>query len=903
MRASSFRNCSSSSIINMVPGIMCPKVIVNLNKAICKDLNNRFQPFTMKAFYQLTEEEVISQLHTGRSGLSKNAIPELQQQHGKNELQEAKPKSKLSILLAQFADVMILILILAAIVSFVVGEHTDAYVILAIIIANALLGYSQESKAEESIRMLKKMAAQHATVIRDNNPEKIEASQLVPGDLIILEAGDIVPADARLIEVNALKIDEASLTGESHSIEKKTDPLPDENLVPGDQLNMVFKSTIVSNGSAKAIVVATGMQTEIGKIAGLMETENQKTPLQKRLAVFSKQLAVIVIMICAIVFGLGLWRGQPTLEIFMTALSLAVAALPEALPAVITIALAIGARRMVSQKALIRKLPAVETLGSVTHICTDKTGTLTQNVMTVEKVQAAEKQEDLLLHAMMLNNEVRFSNDGKLLGDSTETALIKYAMEKKLTKQKADSTYPLTASIPFDSDRMRMSTLHSHGDKWILFVKGAPGKMMEMLASKHKEQIPVWKHQNEEWASDGLRVLLFGYRIFDQQPDKPDASLEKELEFLGITAMIDPPREEVIGAIDECKKAGIKTIMITGDQPLTAKAIAQRLHITDGEQAEVLKGAELEKMDEATYNEKVKNIAVYARVSPEQKLKIVEALQHNGEFVAMTGDGVNDAPSLKQADIGVAMGITGTEVSKEAADMILLDDNFATIVKAVKEGRRIYENIRKFIKYVLSCNLSEILTIFFAPILGFPVPLLPIHILWINLVTDGLPGIALVAEPAEKNIMQQAPRPPKENLFAGGLAAQIIFSAVILTVASLFVQWWAIQNDYDVKAQQTMVFTTLCFVQLGNALSSRSFSRPLLAQGLFANRGMWGAIVLTIGLQLLIIYVPFLDSVFKTTVLDGKAMTCIGVVTLVSTGLIELLKFMHAQRRRMKSEV
>jgi Ca2+-transporting ATPase len=852
----------------------------------------------MKAFYQLTEEEVLNQLHTGRSGLSKSAIPELQQKYGKNELEETKPKSKLSILLAQFADVMILILIVAAIVSFVVGEHTDAFVILAIIIANALMGYSQESKAEASIRMLKKMAAQYATVIRDNNPEKVEASHLVPGDLVLLEAGDIVPADARLIEVNALKTDEASLTGESHSIEKNTDTLQDNSLVPGDQLNMVFKGTIVSNGSAKAIVVATGMQTEIGKIAGLMETENQKTPLQKRLAVFSKQLAVIVIIICAIVFGLGLWQGQPPLQMFLTALSLAVAALPEALPAVITIALAIGARRLVEQKALIRKLPAVETLGSVTHICTDKTGTLTQNVMTVEKVQAAAEKEDLLLHATMLNNEVRFSNDGKLLGDSTETALVQYAIQKGLTKQQADSTFPLVASIPFDSVRMRMSTLHRHDDKWILFVKGAPVKMLDILAAKHKDQIPGWRELNRVWAADGLRVLVFGYVLFDQQPGKPDHTLEKELEFLGMTAMIDPPREEVIGAIDQCKTAGIKTIMITGDQPLTAKAIAERLHIIDDGSADVQTGAELDQMNETAFNEKVNNISVYARVSPEQKLKIVQALQHNGEFVAMTGDGVNDAPSLKQADIGLAMGITGTEVSKEAADMILLDDNFTTIVKAVKEGRRIYENIRKFIKYVLSCNLSEILTILFAPVLGFPVPLLPIHILWINLVTDGLPGIALVAEPAEKNIMQQPPRPPKENLFAKGMAARIVVAGVILTAASLFVQWWAIQNEYPVKTQQTMVFTTLCFVQLGNALSTRSFSRSLLAPGLFANRGMWGAIVLTIALQLLIIYIPFLDTVFKTTVLDTKAMTCIVLVTLASTVLIELLKFIHPKRHR-----
>lgn len=850
----------------------------------------------MKAFYQLAEDELMHRFNSSGSGLSRSAIPDLQRQFGKNELEETKPKSKFSILLAQFADVMIVILLGAAIVSFIVGETTDAFVILAIIIANAWMGYSQENKAEESIRMLKKMAAQHATVVRDNNPEKVNASELVPGDLILLEAGDIVPADARLISVSALKTDEASLTGESHTIEKKTEPLPDDNLVPGDQLNMVFKSTIVSNGSAKAIVVATGMKTEIGKIAGMMETEEQKTPLQKRLAVFSKQLAVLVIIICGVVFGLGPWRGVPAMQMFMTALSLAVAALPEALPAVITIALAIGARRMVQQKALIRKLPAVETLGSVTYICTDKTGTLTQNVMTVEKVQAASGKEELLHHAMLLSNEVRFANDGKLLGDSTELALVKYAQDKGLTKKKADENYPLEVDLPFDSERMRMSTLHRQKNEFILFVKGAPARMLEILSAKHKDQAPGWLEMNRNWASDGLRVLLFGYRVFDKKPATIDVSLESDLDFLGMIAMIDPPREEVIGAIDQCKTAGIKTVMITGDQPLTARAIAERLHIIDEGSADVITGADLEKLPEQEFRQKVEAISVYARVSPEQKLKIVQALQHNGEFVAMTGDGVNDAPSLKQADIGVAMGITGTEVSKEASDMILLDDNFTTIVKAVREGRRIYENIRKFIKYVLSCNMSEILTIFLAPILGFPVPLMPIHILWINLVTDGLPGIALVAEPAEKTVMQQPPRPPKENLFAGGLAARIISAAIVLTAAALFVQWWAIRNEYDVTAQQTMVFTTLCFVQLGNALSSRSFTHSLFSAGIFANRGMWGAILITVALQTLIVYVPFLDTVFKTTPLDAKAMACVGIVTVVSTVLIELLKLVHRKK-------
>lgn len=850
----------------------------------------------MKIFYQLNKEEVLQQLKTSPSGLNTETVARLQQEYGENALQEAKQKSKLSILLEQFKDVMIFILVIAAVISFVVGEHTDAFVILAIIIANAWMGYSQEYNAEKSIRMLQKMSAQYALVIRNNNPGKITASKLVPGDIILLEAGDIVPADARLLEASSFKTDEASLTGESHSIEKKTEAIPEENLVPGDQHNMVFKGTIISNGSAKAVVTTTGMKTEIGKIAGLLEVGSQKTPLQKRLAVFSKQLAVVVIVICLLVFGFGLWRGEPAFEMFLTALSLAVAALPEALPAVITIALAQGAARMVKRNALMRKLPAVETLGSVTYICSDKTGTLTQNIMTVEEMQAAPEKEELLRYAMVLNNDVRFSQDEGLLGDSTETALVNYAVEKGNSKEDADHKFPLAAKLPFDSVRMRMSTLHEHQQQWILFVKGAPGRMIEVLSDKHKEQVPGWLNLNDKWAADGLRVLFFAYKIFDQKPSQIHEGLEKDLHFLGMTAMIDPPREEVIQAISECKTAGIKPVMITGDQALTATAIAERLGMIDEGSSGVKTGADLDKMTLEEFNHSIKNISVYARVSPEQKLNIVKALQANGEFVAMTGDGVNDAPSLKQSDIGIAMGITGTDVSKEAADMILLDDNFATIIKAVREGRRIYANIQKFILYVLSCNLAEILTIFFAPVFGFAIPLLPIHILWINLVTDGLPGLALVAEPAEKDIMNLPPRPPKENLFAGGLILRIFLAGTVMAVASLFIQWWTVKQGYPVRTQQTAVFTTLCFIQLGNALSVRSVYHSLFSTGLFANRGMWGAIALTVVLQLLIVYIPFLQPIFKTTSLDSRIMITILIATAVSILCVELLKFFNKRK-------
>ena len=844
----------------------------------------------MNKWHTLTQEEVVKQLETGSSGLPSGRIAALQQQHGPNRIEASEQKSKWAIFASQFKDVMILILVVAAVISFSVGERIDAYVILAIIFGNALIGFYQENNAEESVRMLQKMTAQYAMVLRDGKPSEVETKDLVPGDIILLEAGDIVPADARLLEVSSLRTEEAALTGESHSVEKNIEPIEEENLLPGDQYNMVFKSTIVSNGSAKAVVTSTGMNTEIGKIAGLLEVEDQKTPLQKRLDVFSKQLAVIVILICLAVFGFGLWRGEPPFVMFLTALSLAVAALPEALPAVITISLAQGARRMVKQKALVRVLPAVETLGSVTYICSDKTGTLTQNVMTVEKTKTAEGKDDLLHAAMMLTNEVRFSDEG-VLGDSTETALVNYVRDRGLSRENMEKELPMLGKLPFDSERMRMSTLHQYKNRWLLLTKGAPVKVTEVLSAAYDQQKEKWLGINREWAADGLRVLFFSYRILDEKPATITEELESEMEFLGIAAMIDPPREEVIDAIRECKTAGIKSVMITGDQPLTAYAIAERLQLIDEDSKGTMTGAELEKLSEDEYRKTIQKISVYARVSPAQKMKIVKTLQDNGQFVAMTGDGVNDAPSLKQADIGVAMGITGTDVSKEAADLILLDDNFATIVKAVREGRRIYENIKKFILYILSCNIAEILTIVFAPVFGLAIPLLPIHILWINLVTDGLPGIALASEPAEEGVMQRPPRSPNENLFAGGLIPKILGAGMIMAAAAIIIQSWAARRGYGMEVQQTMVFTTLCFVQLGNAMSVRFSFHSILNRKLFANWKLWGAIALTVALQFMLVYIPGLHPIFSTTALDSSAMGVIALAVICSMAAIELLKF------------
>lgn len=854
----------------------------------------------MDAWYRMSKEEALDKLNSSPSGLAQEEIPRRQEKYGRNSLTAAKKISKWVIFISQFKDVMILILIVAAVISFLVGERTDAFIILIIIAGNAWLGYSQEYNAEKSISMLQEMVAQYATAVRGRNPVQIEADKLVPGDWILLEAGDIVPADARLTKVNALKTEEAALTGESHSVEKNVNTLTDEGLFPGDQINMVFKGTTVSNGSAEAVVTSIGMDTEIGKVAGLLEGEDQKTPLQKRLAVFSKQLAVIVIIICLLVFGFGLWRGEPPFVMFLTALSLAVAALPEALPAVITISLAQGAKRMVNHNALIRRLPAVETLGSVTYICSDKTGTLTKNEMTVEKIKSSEGKEDFLRAAMALTNEVRFSEDG-ILGDSTEVALVNYALDKGTKIDALNTEFPLVGTLPFDSERMRMSTLHQQDDKWVLFTKGAPSQISEIIIND-KEEVQQWLNINREWAAEGLRILFFSYKIFDEKPELRE-ELEEGMLFLGTAAMIDPPREEVIGAIEECKTAGIKSVMITGDQPLTAYAIAERLNIIgENDKRGSITGAELQNLPEEEYRRTIQETAVYARVSPAQKLGIVKTLQESGQFVAMTGDGVNDAPSLKQADIGVAMGITGTDVSKEASEMILLDDNFATIVKAVAEGRRIYDNIKKFILYILSCNLAEILTIVIAPIVGLAMPLLPIHILWINLVTDGLPGIALASEPAEKGLMKRPPRPPKESLFAGNLIPKILGAGMVMAVAALFGQNWAENQGYDLTTQQTMVFTLLCFIQLGNALSVRFAYHSLFSSRVFTNYRIWGAIALTTVLQLLLIYIPFLQTTFKTAALDMKVMTMILVLTVIGVLSIELIKYL-INRWKPKPEV
>jgi P-type Ca2+ transporter type 2C len=863
--------------------------------------------------WHLTDiKEVLEVTGSSTEGLTTTEAEKRLVTYGPNEIAAAKKKSPFVLFLHQFKDFMILVLVAAAIISGLLGDVTDTIVIISIVILNAIVGFIQEYRAEKAMEALKKMTVANMKVTRNNSVMTVSSAALVPGDIILLEAGNVVPADIRLFETVQLKVNEASLTGESQAIEKQTHKLTAPDLSPGDRINIAFKGTYVTYGRGKGIVVATAMETELGKIAKMLQEPGIQTPLQKRLAVFGRNLAYIVLFICALVFAVGYLRGEDIVLMLLTALSLAVAAIPEALPAVTTIALAIGAKKMVKKNALIRKLPAVETLGSVTYICTDKTGTLTLNKMTVEEIAgtdfyvntkneatAIKNTDDYqwLMKAMALNNDVYRDENNAVMGDPTETALYEYAFLKGYNKPELEKQFPRVAEIPFDAERKCMTTIHQYGDKYIAIVKGA----MEMLMLKADDvsAAKAWEEPLNKMLADGLRVLGFGIRVFDKLPAEinPD-TIENQLRLKGIAGIIDPPREEARQAVHECKTAGIKPVMITGDHPVTAATIAKRLGIIERTEDRILSGAELNNMTAEDLQDVVDHIKVYARVSPEQKLNIVKALQHRGEYVAMTGDGVNDAPALKHADIGVAMGITGTDVSKEAAHMILLDDNFATIVKAVKEGRRIFDNIRKFIRYVLTGNSAEIWTIFLAPFFALPIPLLPIHILWINLVTDGLPGLALAVEPAEKNIMQRPPRNPGQSIFADGLGFHVMWVGLLLAALTIGTQAYAIHiNDTH---WQTMVFTVLCLGQLMHVMAIRSEKISLFRQGIFSNPQLVITVVITFFLQMGIIYLPFFNKIFKTQPLTAKELIfCIAIssIIFIAVEIEKLIKRYKAARQ------
>jgi Ca2+-transporting ATPase len=663
---------------------------------------------------------------------------------------------------------------------------------------------------------------------------------------------------------------------------------------------MLYKGTIIVNGRGLGVVIGTGMSTELGKIASMLQDEEEtRTPLQKRLTVFGKKMAIAVLIICAIVFGMGLLRGEQPLLMLLTAISLAVAAIPEALPAVITVSLALGAKKMVKKNALMRKLPAVETLGSVTYICSDKTGTLTYNRMTVEEIYGNEKllkSNDKavadyvnLMTGIALNNDSQEDAEGAEIGDPTEIALYRIAKEQGFDKKRLEGEFPRVAEIPFDSDRKSMTTFHKWSDgTFIAFTKGAPEMVIEKANRAWADNGPVPLERaellrvNEEMASRGLRVLCIALRQWKKLPDSYDPeTIEHDLIILGLVGMMDPPRDEAKDAVALCKAAGIIPVMITGDHPITAAAVARRIGILDENDSDtVLSGRELEDLSLEEFEKRVEHIRVYARVAPEQKLKIIKALQDKGQFVAMTGDGVNDAPALKRANIGIAMGITGTDVSKEAAHMILLDDNFSTIIKAVREGRKIYDNIRKFIKYLLTTNSGEIWTLFIAQLIGLPVPILPIHILWVNLITDSLPALALSVEPAEGDVMRRPPRNPKESIFAQGLGIHALWVGLFMAFLVLGMQFWGIRQA--LPEWQTIVFMVLCLTQLGHALAVRSEKESLFRQGLFSNKPLLGAVFLSFALQLAIIYVPFLNPIFKTQPLSmSQLLLCIGVSSLV----------------------
>ncbi|MBL0124779.1 MAG: cation-translocating P-type ATPase [Betaproteobacteria bacterium] len=846
-------------------------------------------------------------------GLHEDEVSRRALQHGPNVIESKASRGLIELLVEQLKDFMVLVLIAAAVISGFIGDIVDTLVILAIVLLNTAIGFAQSWQADRAMAALKKLATAHATVLRGGQTKSIPASELVPGDIVLLESGNQIPADLRLIHIAKLKIDESALTGESVTVEKHTLPLTAAASSLGDRLNMAFKGTTATHGRGAGLVVATGMVTELGKVAGFLDQDSDRsTPLQLRLAILGKRLALAVIAICIVVFLVGVLRGEPPVLMILTALSLAVAAIPEALPAVVTVLLALSARRMVSQNVLIRRLPSVETLGSVTFICSDKTGTLTQNRMRAEQMQVdgmtialsgtkskvsnaePESRSTLFietLRAAALCNDARrntgASADGgetNWHGDPTETALAQAALESGLDKAALELIYRRVEEISFDAESKRMTTVNQIDHGYVAYTKGAPESVIPHCKSQWHADVEGGEGPLQHaaildaagaMAAQGLRVLAFARGSLESLPGADEQQvLSTEMSFLGLIGLIDPPRDEAMAAVRDCLSAGITPVMITGDHPATALAIAKRLGIVDAHHSGVVTGAELAAMDDDAFRQRVDEIRVYARVDPAQKIRIVAALQAQGEFVAMTGDGVNDAPALKHADIGVAMGRSGTDVAREASSLVLLDDNFATIVVAVREGRRIYDNIRKFVRYALTGNSSEIWIIFLAPFLGLPIPLLPIHILWVNLVTDGLPGLALAAEPAERGIMQRPPRPPQESLFAGmlphifGMGLLIAGLCLLLQAGSIYIgdtHW------------QTMVFTTLTLSQVAYVMAIRSESESLFRIGLLSNLPLLGAVVLTFILQLLIIYVPWLNPVFKTQPLSAiELMVCLG---------------------------
>ena len=893
-------------------------------------------------WFHKSVKEVIKTLNTDEEkGLSQEEVSKRYEKYGKNEL-KAKPKKSLFVkFLEQFKDFMIIVLIIAAIVSGIVGIHegegiADTIIILIVVVVNAIIGVAQESKAEKSLEALQKLSSHVAKVIRDGKLVVVQSAELVPGDIVVLDTGDYIPADLRIIEAVNLKSQESALTGESVPVEKISDAIEDENIGLGDRKNMLFSSSLVTYGRGKGIVVETGMKTEVGKIAEMInETKDEATPLQVKLNNLGKTLGIVALSICAVIFVVGLLYGKSALNMFMTAVSLAVAAIPEGLAAVSTIVLAIGVQRMVKRNAIVKKLPAVETLGSASVICSDKTGTLTQNKMTVKKVFAngelinlediKDFNEELrqLFQAQMLCNDTKVAEDGTLSGDPTETALVDMGNRANFNLEK----YPRIAEIPFDSDRKLMTTVHKlEGEnKFIVYTKGGVDELLKCCTTYAKNgeiesDLNNYKQRiqecNKTMAEGALRILAAGYKIINHTiSDEDMKKLESGLTFVGMVGMIDPPREEAKEAVKKCITAGIKTVMITGDHKLTAIAIAKELGILQNE-SEAVTGNELENMTDEELKQKVRNISVYARVSPEHKVRIVKAWQANGEIVAMTGDGVNDAPALKKAEIGCAMGIVGTDVAKEAADVILTDDNFATVVSAVEEGRRIYNNILKAITFLLSSNIGEIVVLFLALLLtpvfasAFGIPhelinelevLLPVQILWVNLVTDSLPALALAYDPADKGIMKKKPMKNTKGIFTKGMTWRIIYQGIMIGLLTLsaFIIGLATTTEpmqglslaeTKIEVGQTMAFITLALSELVHVFNIRNSKESIFKSNPFNNRILLLAILVSAALMFIVLLVPSLTSIFGIVRLPLHNIEETALLVIAPLVIVEIFK-------------
>ena len=838
----------------------------------------------------LKEEDVLHKLNTNeKNGLKEEDVKKLQKEEGKNKLQDSKKESIFIKFIKQFNDFMIIILIIASIISAIVSkvqgenDYIDSIIIILIVILNAIMGVVQEQKAEKSIEALKKLTPQKAKVIRNGKKTEINAEDLVKGDIIILETGNYIPADCRLLETYNFQVEESSLTGENIPSEKNANILCNKNSALGDMKNMAFMASIVVNGHAKAVVTETGMNTTVGKIAKMMITNKApETPIQKKLSQVGKILGIVCLAICILIFLIGLIKNIEPIEMFMTSVGLAVAAIPEGLPAIVTIVLSIGVTKMAKKNSIIRKLPAVETLGSSNVICSDKTGTLTQNKMKVTEIKSNNKDLTIQYGALCTDCEIL---DNKVIGEPTEKAIVEKALEMGKNKKDIEKQMPRINEIPFNSNRKMMTTIHQKGNKYIVITKGAPDILLERCIDKDKI---MYKRQNSEMTNKALRVMGVAYKELTTLPSKINSdTLENNLKFLGLIGMIDPPREGVREAVETCKKAGIKTVMITGDHIETAKAIARDLNILTIKD-KAITGQELDKIPQKELEKNIKEYSVFARVTPEHKVRIVKAWQHTGAVVAMTGDGVNDSPALKNADIGIAMGKNGTDVAKNASDMILTDDNFVTIVEAVKQGRNIYDNIKKAIHFLIATNIGEIVTIFMGLVLGMKSPLLAIQLLWVNLVTDSLPAIALGLEPAEKDIMKRKPINSKKSIFADGLWNKIIIEGIMIGMFTL-VSFSIGNKYYGLEIGRTMAFITIGLLELIHSFNIKS-EESIFNMGILENKYLIGSFILGVIIQTIVVIIEPLADIFKLSQLNITQWIITILISILPIPIMELQK-------------